>query len=232
MIWAIVIAALLVIGIGKHLVTAPKTPLSPNPTEYAKELSCVRQAEQVMNFSMLAEKQYFVRYAYLYVYVRMGRRDALNEENRFVRKLIWNFKEGIYDKELVYRVAKVIERVVDEPLEKKVLICIPASSSMRHEKRFMNFSREVCELTGLQNGFGWLTVQTERVQSHLTTERLLPEWENIIDAPNWKLRRTKVVLLDDLLTTGKSYGSFKAFLESKGAQVCCGVFLATVPENQ
>lgn len=177
MIWAIVIAVLLVISLGKHLVTAPRTPLSPHPTEYAKKLSCVRQAELVINYRVLAERQYSVRYAYLYVYIRKGRRDALNDENCFVRELIWNFKEGIYDKELVYRVAQVIERVVGEPLEKKVLICIPASSSVRHEKRFMNFSREVCELTGLQNGFGWLTVQTERVQSHLTAERLLPEWE-------------------------------------------------------
>lgn len=232
MIWTIVIGILLMLGIGYQLVRAPKTPLSANPTEYAFILSARRQAWQIMNYRIMGNKHYFIRYAYLYVYVRKGRRDALNEENCFIRELIWDFKEGIYDAEVVHRVALLIQKVAGVSLDKKVLICIPASSHARNEKRFMNFSNEVCQLTGLQNGFGWITVRSTRKESHRSGERTLLDWESIIDVPKGKLKNAELVLFDDVLTTGNSSGSFKVFLESKGARVSCAIFLATVPENQ
>ena len=233
MIWIFVIVGFLIAALLYHaMYTQLKTPLSPNPTIYAQILSQVYQARLTMNYGFFVNGKYFLKYAYLYVYVKERSQSSCNPEKRFVREMIWSFKEGKYDVELLYRLSQLVHKVLDSPYDSTILICIPASNARRHEQRFKKFSEDICKLAGLQNGYEYVKVVSERSQSHLSDSREEPDWKNLIDINEKKMVKKSVILFDDVLTSGKTYGSLKKYLEDKGIKVRCGVFLATVPANE
>lgn len=226
----------LIIGIAiliyNYIVYAPPmSPLTPDATKESWELCFAHHKWMTKTSRLSMDHKIYMKYTYLYEYVKKGRRKSNDTEKEFIRNVIWNFKEGRYDDELAQRTALLIKKVVNKP-EKKILICIPASNSMRNEQRYRRFSQDVCKLSGVQNGFDIIKVILTRKQEHLSENRGIPLWEWFLETDVKKLDGRDVILLDDVLTTGNSYGSFKDYLEKKGANVKCGIFLATVPENK
>ena len=232
MIWIICTVITILLLVDRTIHVSSRKPLSPKPSTFAKRLCKVHQARMTMNYRFSADKKYFLKYAYLYVYVRKGRRNAESDCNILIRQVIWDFKDGVYDSEVLYRTAHLLETLfIGKSLNEYTLVCIPASSAYKHEKRFKSFCAELCNLTGLKNGFNRIEIRGERLQIHSSSDRNTPDWENCLWTNGHLWHGSKIILLDDVLTTGKTFGSFKAYLEGRGATVVCGVFLATVPEN-
>lgn len=232
MIWSILIIVVLLLVIDRILHIPSKHPLSPKPTDFAKRLSHVRQARMTLNYGWSVDKRYFLKFAYLYVYIREGRRGAELRDNELVRQMVWEFKEGKYDVEVTYRIARLINSLlIGKSRDKFVLVCIPASTAWKNEKRYKKFSEDICRLSGLRNGYGWIEIQNERGQTHHSTERNGPDWESFVQTSGSFRNDYNFIIFDDVLTTMCSYGSFKEFIERKGGKVCFGIFLTTVPEN-
>jgi len=108
-----------------------------------------------------------------------------------------------------------------------VVVCIPASTQWSHVRRWRRFSQMLCRLTGAVDGFDRIQVSGSRKRAHITGEHELAT--NIkhyvhIDA-DW-FRGRKVLVIDDIYTTGRSSQAFIGAIEAAGATVAMSVFLA------
>lgn len=108
-----------------------------------------------------------------------------------------------------------------------VVVCIPASTQWSHIRRWKRFSQMLCRLTGAVDGFDRIQVSGSRKRAHITGEHELAT--NIkhyvhIDA-DW-FRGRKVLVIDDIYTTGRSSQAFIGAIEAAGATVVMSMFLA------
>ena len=102
-----------------------------------------------------------------------------------------------------------------------------ASSVRKNEIRYMDFCKRVCELTGAINGYDHVRVCGERLAIH---ENRKAEKEirkvSIIEFDEEWFRGKAVIVFDDVITRGISFGIYANQLESLGANVIEGIFLA------
>mgnify|MGYP000401782061 CR=1 FL=1 len=160
------------------------------------------------------------------------------------RQLVYDFKDGRSHEAVAQMTAtRMIEehgsrcsQLVFIPGIRKKHICsssqlvfipVPASSVKKNEIRYMDFCKRVCELTGAINGYDHVRVCGERLAIH---ENRKAEKEirkvSIIEFDEEWFRGKAVIVFDDVITRGISFGIYANQLESFGANVIEGIFLA------
>lgn len=107
------------------------------------------------------------------------------------------------------------------------VVCVPASTRCQNVRRWKRFSQLLCRMTGAVDGFAHVQVSGCRKRAHITGEYELAT--NIkhyvhIDA-DW-FRGRKVMVIDDIYTTGQSSRAFIGAMEAHGATVVGALFLA------
>lgn len=156
-----------------------------------------------------------------------------SEDEWEVRNLIWDFKANPNrpqpESEIRFRHERAMNKVL--PLFKKVmshyfgsntskltLVCIPSSKKIVTERRYKDFSHKLCSITGMDNGYEYISVLHEGEAKHLggTTQAQIS-----IDGSFFRDRY--IVLLDDVITSGKSMEMTKNLLEQAGAHVIAGL---------
>lgn len=161
---------------------------------------------------------------YDYLPQRFMRRATFEEKDTC--RMILGFKDGrnVYSKWAACQFANAL-RAVD--LSNVTVVCIPASSKCAHVRRWKRFSQMLCNLTGAQNGFDHVEIIGSRKRAHKTKDYELAT--NIkhcihIDADFFKGR--KVLVVDDIYTTGLSSAAFIGAMKAAGADVVMAAFLA------
>ena len=140
--------------------------------------------------------------------------------------MILGFKDGrnVYSRWAARQFAQALSAM---NLSDVTIVCIPASTTCAHARRWKRFSRLLCRLTGAQNGFDRVQVYGSRKRAHVTGVYELAT--NIkryvhIDADFFQGR--KVLVIDDIYTTGQSSRAFIGAIEAVGATVVMVAFLA------
>ena len=107
-----------------------------------------------------------------------------------------------------------------------VFVCTPAHCHTMNNKRYASFSKNVCDICGCQDGFPHVFVSEDSKPIHFKKRNSeCSALDNIIvDAPFFKNK--KVILFDDIITTGKTIDKMRDIMESCGAKVIGSVFLA------
>lgn len=159
-------------------------------------------------------------YTYLIYYVGTKNPLALTEDSIKLRQEIWDFKAGKNQ----YWIRKVIEKTIrdtfDHP-EELTLVCMPASNTVDHIKRFKRFSQDLCQALGMSNGFDHLQIIKGHTKTHLGGDLSDGEWG--VDRGFFEGK--KVILFDDVITKGDHMRFFGGELEKFGATVVGGIFL-------
>lgn len=153
----------------------------------------------------------------------------LSDESIKDRQLVYDFKDGkINGIEIVARVTanKMLEQYGDE-CTKIVFSCVPASSEEKNQLRYKLFSEMVCNMTGAINGFQYVNVIGERlaIHEHRSKEKEIRKVSIIEFDEKW-FNGKQVLCFDDIITRGHSYANYANQLESMGANVIGGIFLA------
>ncbi len=182
----------------------------------------------------VSEHQYppgepFVRFGmkigYLWPYFAKKRQLLL--EDRKVADCLYRFKQGEYIPGLTEELCGLFERMGLND-GGYVLLCLPASNCERTEKRYRRFSRELSQRMGWVDGYGSL-MPVGHEPSHLTGRRVcLDESEYVLDKQI--LKGKKIVLLDDLLTTGVTLLSVRRLLVNAGLHPVSAVFICRTLE--
>ena len=112
------------------------------------------------------------------------------------------------------------------PAPGTVVLFMPCSAGWKYWKRFKgisNYVRNQCP--GLTSGISYLKYTGERQSLHLQKGRSDMQLEKNYELAE-NLKGKEVIIVDDLLTTGKSLKAFKEEVEKKGGKVIGAIFAA------
>ncbi len=146
-------------------------------------------------------------------------------EEQDVSRMIVGFKDGrnVYSRWAAHEFARALAAV---DLTDTVLVCIPASTRYAHVRRWKMFSQLLCELTGAVNGFDRIQVSGSRKRAHVTGDyELATNIKRYVHIDVDFFRGRRVLVIDDVYTTGQSSRAFIGALESTGATVVMAGFL-------
>ena len=173
-----------------------------------------------------------IKYFYLYNYypLCLSNFDA-TEDDWYSRRLVWNFKNDknrISPKEheqalntLVPQIAKVLRMTFGDSLKNITLACVPASSKQKNQDRYEEFSRRLCNETGMQNAF-----QHIRITRDATPKHQGGNGNPDVAIDNWYFQGRTVLVFDDVTTTGNSLYKYITTLEKSGAKSVGGLCIA------
>ena len=112
-------------------------------------------------------------------------------------------------------------------MENVVFACIPASCNRTNTLRYRNFSQMVCERTGATNAYGHIIINGKRSKLHRSKAHLVCDAANeeIHLDPDMFNASARVLLFDDIVSSGKSMREFAKMVEETGAKVIGGIAL-------
>lgn len=163
------------------------------------------------------------------IYNYMPKRYSANSDEQAVREFIYSFKKG------EQRSTEIAAEMTSMKLGYRpntIFVCIPASSSEVNRNRYEYFSYLVCQSTGMHNAYSHVHVKgckkslhnTKKGDSHL-------HGGYSVDIDNQYFEGREVVIFDDIITRGRSFSQFSHIIESAGANVIGGFFLAKTYHN-
>lgn len=147
-------------------------------------------------------------------------------EQQDVCRMILGFKDGrnLYTRWAVHEVSKALALT---NLQDVVIVCIPASTQYAHVRRWKRFTQMLCERTGAINGFDRIQVSGSRKRAHVTGEyELVTNIKHYVHIDAEYFQNRKVLVIDDIYTTGQSSAAFIAAMQAAGATVTLAMFLA------
>ena len=166
-----------------------------------------------------------MKYA-LYDYVPRRYWPKASFEQQDICRMILGFKDGrnVYTRWAVYEVSKVLASV---SLKDIVIVCIPASTRYAHVRRWKRFSRMLCRNTGAVDGFDRIQVSGSRKRAHVSGEyELVTNIKHYVHIDAGFFSGKKVLVIDDIYTTGQSSDAFIGAIQATGATVIGALFLA------
>ena len=140
--------------------------------------------------------------------------------------MILGFKDGrnVYSRWAARQMARTL---AGNDLHGVIIVCIPASTKVANVRRWKRFSEMLCRLTGAENGFERVTVSGSRKRAHVTGEyELATNIKHYVHIDADFFRGRKVMVIDDICTTGQSSDAFIAAMQATGATVTMAMFLA------
>lgn len=155
------------------------------------------------------------------------------------RKMIWNFKNtpgktSKYDHldamtDVQYLLTNKLESTFSTNLLKFItFVCIPASTSEKTRLRYEEFSKRVCDVTGMMNAYNYMEVIHDCSEKKFGGSGILTD--NIRFDQNF-FKGKYVLLFDDVITKGDSMLKFKHKMESLGATVIAGIAIGLTKHN-
>lgn len=172
----------------------------------------------------------FIRIAMLkyalfdYVPQRMLHRASFELQD--LHRMILGFKDGrnVYTR---WAAARFRHALSATDLTGTVIVCIPASTQYANVRRWKRFSAMLCRETGAIDGFDRVQVSGSRKRAHITGEyELATDIKHCLRIDAAFFRGRRVLVIDDIYTTGRSSAAFIAAMEAAGATVTMAMFLA------
>lgn len=143
------------------------------------------------------------------------------------RQLVFDFKDGRAYEEVAQRTAENMLTLYGKGCVNIVFAPVPASTSESNELRYKAFCHRVCELTGAENGYEHVRVcgECKTIHDNRKNEDEVRK-ANVVEFDEPFFDNKMVLVFDDVITKGLSYAKYANQLESLGACVIGGMFLA------
>jgi len=151
-------------------------------------------------------------------------------EQQADRQFVFAFKDGRNSFHAAYRIAIALLRSFS-PLDLKeaVFAVIPASTQAKNVLRFESFCQQVCEMTGMVNGYDLIVPIQDR--GTLKGTAFANKVENL-RYDSGRIANRSIMLFDDVMTSGTSFTQNASRLKSHGASKVTGVFLARTVDTR
>lgn len=166
-----------------------------------------------------------VRFA-LFDYFPQRRSGRSSFDNQDLHRMILGFKDGrnVYTSWAARQFAAALSHM---DMHDVAVVCVPASTRYSHARRWKRFSRSLCSMTGAIDGFDRVQVCGRRSRAHVTGDReLATDIDSYVHVDDAFFRGRKVLVIDDICTTGQSSAAFIDALQATGATVVMAMFLA------
>ena len=162
----------------------------------------------------------------LYDYVPQRFLGRVPLEQKILNMMILGFKDGrnVYSRIFARQMARALSEI---DMSDVVVVCVPASTRYSHVRRWKQFSAMLCRLTGAIDGFDRVQVSGSRRRAHITGEcELATNIKHYVHVDADFFSGKKVLVIDDIYTTGQSSTAFIGAMQAAGATVVMAMFLA------
>lgn len=165
-------------------------------------------------------------YPYYYLWPYIPKRFAASEEEQHIRQIIYGFKDGRYHPTLlayVMRIATEIQKKCFNSSNDVYLCIIPASTAEKTNNRFNKFCADMCTNSGLKNGYSLIGNKEDREAKHLAEDGGADNISKYLVIGD--VKNKNIILLDDVITRGRSFNQTSDELKAAGATKIIGLFL-------
>jgi len=199
--------------------------------ELLREKARVVFALNVKRWEYLSDNFY---YTYLYYYYPTNCEFEATEEEWYVRRLVWHFKNdpdrhiAFFEHNNALSVVvplikkRLTEAFGEESLPFLTFACLPASTNAKNQARYEEFSRRLCEETGIENAYGYIEITKDGISKNDPRNETGSSIQPEVRIDSW-FRGKQVLLFDDVITKGNTMLRYKRLLERVGATVIGGL---------
>lgn len=168
------------------------------------------------------------------VYIPKAYRELATEEERSFSEWVINFKDGqkAQLKEGAQMVISKLRQWYGDKAKDLVVVPVPCSSMAQYRFRFSYFCVVVANTLGQLNPMQHVNILGKRTPAHRTPDHVTAHDDNYqvqIDGDFFKGK--KVVVIDDIISSGATADKFAKMLEEAGAEVKGGIFFAKTKIN-
>lgn len=136
------------------------------------------------------------------------------------RRMVWNFKDGIYSNDIMDAFVNAITRMAGI----NTIVCfIPASSQERTTKRFAKLCSYINSHTSAHAKIDGVTRTDNSLPGHIYGKSGDPASSFVVDS---SIVGKDVILIDDVITRGTTFNATARKLLAAGAKSVRGLFLA------
>lgn len=163
----------------------------------------------------------------LFQYVPKRVDDTNDTERQHNREALWHFKDGDDDDvmwDVIESFAKIIRKMLGNDTHNVVLAFIPASDMATSNRRWGIFSSIMADEIGCINGYEHMRPKRDSVPRHYIGGRGVPRE---LDVDEDYFDGKQVVLIDDLVNTGRTLSNAIETLQDAGADVVMALSVAT-----
>lgn len=140
------------------------------------------------------------------------------------RHEVWNFKDGVCSTRILNEMVTTVNEIVGSSKSDYVICFIPASSSSKTQTRYSSLARKITERTGVQATLDAIKKNTDSASGHVAGKSADPTSDFSFNTS--LLRNKKVILIDDVITRGRTFTQTAGKILSNGASSVVGMFVA------
>lgn len=161
---------------------------------------------------------------YQYILEYIPKRYSATKEQVDARNKVYSFKNGSCSKDLFDEICTVIKKTVGTNKFQWVLCFIPASTHQKTSQRYVDFARTLNKETGVTVEINAISVISDTESGHINGKSNNP-------VENFKFNKSsfmgkKVILIDDVITRGRTFNQTASKLLDLGASLVEGLFVA------
>ena len=168
------------------------------------------------------------------VYIPKAYRELATEEERSFSDWVINFKDGqkAQLKEGAQMVISKLRQWYGDKARELVVVPVPCSSMAQYRFRFSYFCVVVANTLGQANPMQHVTILGKRTAAHRNPAHTVVKDDNYeVQVDGDFFNGKKVVIVDDIVSSGRTADDFANLLEQAGAEVKGGIFFAKTKIN-
>lgn len=165
-----------------------------------------------------------MEYRYFYTMEYLPTRYAASQKDWDNRHAVWNFKDGNCSNVILNNMVHYITDIVGGCKSDYIICFIPASTSFKTTNRYANVARRLNEMTGIPATLSAIKKASDTAAGHIAGKSCNPTADFIFDSDSF--RGKNVILIDDVITRGRTFVDTALKLEVNGANSVTGLFVA------
>lgn len=163
------------------------------------------------------------------VYIPKAYRELATEEEKNFSEWVINFKDGqkAQLKEGAQMVISKLRQWYGDKARELVCVPVPCSSMAQYRFRFSYFCVVVANTLGQANPMQHVTILGKRSAAHRNPAHTIVKDDNYeVQVDGEFFKGKKVVIVDDIVSSGRTADDFAKVLEDAGAEIKGGIFFA------
>lgn len=140
------------------------------------------------------------------------------------RKAVWNFKDGNASGSIISDLATRVNIIAGQNKSSYVICFVPASTGFKTNRRYSSVARQLEQMTGVKATLCAITKPQDGEAGHIAGKTSDPASEFSFDSNYF--RGKNVILVDDVVTRGRTLSSTGKRLVNNGANSVTGLVVA------